>query len=391
MTATATKSANRKYGVNLDMIDGDALAAAAKKYEVAKSNDVGATVGALISHFRTKFKEDQLAKCNECGGVSPLELDACPFCGKGEAVQEETNPAAKPAPKPEPKPEAKLPPKPKPPVKDDKPTKQAKEDAMPDKKAADKKDDKPTKPKAVKAELVPVLPESLKGLSSRDLDKAVTEVSRLKASAATSMWELGSKIGNIHEAQLWKLRTNDDGKSAYRSFEAFCSNELKMSGTQAYNLMDIAKQFTPAQVKELGTTRLKLLMAAPEEDRSALEKEAKGKSTRQLQKKVKDLREKKGVEKRDTGRAPTPKSKGRKSEHITIVSVLGKKTLQCIVKPKKGEAPKPVTCPAAVLKWLDDQMPCAVDDLTNGVREVMILTHNSKGELVLKIERRREE
>src|SRR5271166_2533660 len=57
------------------LVDGKAVKSAA-----AKSLTIVEAVKALTAHYE-KTDKDNLADCEECGGASPLALEACPFCG----------------------------------------------------------------------------------------------------------------------------------------------------------------------------------------------------------------------------------------------------------------------------------------------------------------------
>ena len=353
---------NVKYGVNLDTANENLVDAEIKKLKIDPGATLADKVGQLVGHYRKNFDAKKLAKC-DCGGVFPEEYKACPYCGDADDAE-----PAKPGPKVAP--------------------------------SADKA--KPAvaiiespKAKTKAAEIVKGVDDKLAGLTSKDLDYATQEVLKLKGNSASAMWELGAKLREIHERQLWKLRVDDKGKASYRSFEAYCVAEVKMSGTGCFQLIHVAENYTAEKVRELGTSKLNLILKAPEEDRPDLENAAKGGLTKsQLAKKVKELRDKKGAPKTKSttaaGKPAPPPGKGRKSEHITIVSVIGKKTVPMSCKPeKKGDELKPVECPKAVQEFIARTVPFAVDDLTNGVREILSLACDSKGRLQIRINRQR--
>lgn len=392
----------KKFGVVLASVDEKILAKYVKKLNLTPGGEeVSDSIKVLANHFRTTEDKANLVKC-DCGGVFPISYKECPFCGDQEGEEDEDSDGdeegdTEVAPTPEPAPEPA----------NGKKGKAAKaaidsvietlgEEVKEPKTAKPAKESKPAKePKAAKAEIVPVVDDALVGLTSTDLDNATSEVLRLKGNSSFSMWELGSKLREIHERQLWKLRMDDKGKAVYRSFEAYCATEAKMSGTACYGLIKIAENYTPEKVRELGTSKLNLILKAPVEDREELERQAAGGESKEaLRKKVAELREKKGAPpakapKVARGGAP-PAGKGRKSEHITIVNVLGKKSVLMYRKPaKKGEDPVEVVCPEAVKNWLAENMPYGIDDLGNGVREVFVLAVDTKGRLQVRIDRKR--
>lgn len=410
------------FGVDPGLVNEEVLRAAAAKLEIADASTapIDTIIKAMVTYFRDSG--GALLKCDTCGGVSTGEYDLCPFCGTGEddapapeataeeataeVVEEETE-AEESAAEEEPAPEPVKANKggKKPPTQEDAnmartatatdaakttaPTKAAVKDAVAkatapaatkDKDGKTAEDKKAAKTAIVKAP--PPVDAALVGLTPVDLDNAVGRVVALKTAAASDMWKLGAELKGIHERQLWKLRTDDTGKGRYRSFEVFCAQEIGMSGTQCYKLIDISNQFDEEQVKKLGTTKLGLVLQAPKEDQAELLKEAEGTSSRQLVEKVKAKKAEKGIEQRETGRKVTPKSKGRASEHIAIAQVLGRKRIALFAKPanKKDQLVE--------AKSLEDQ-PFGMDDLPNGVREMFAIQKDSKGNLVLVIDRKR--
>ncbi len=393
MGETAKK--NVKYGVNLDVATAEIMLASCAELSIevkkGQEQDAGVLAGLLVAHYRKSVNKEELFECEECGGVFP-DMKRCPYCGDSDDEEEDVKDKGKK--------EAK---------KNDKPAAETSQDKPADAKPAEPKGkgkggkvakiENPAKDKKPGSEIVPAADAALTGLSVKDLDDATKEVLRLKVASGVSMHELGSKLQEIHEKQLWKLRTDDKGKPTYRSFDAYCSAEIKMSHTACYGLINVAQHYTPEKMQQIGTSKLVLILKAPEEDREELERQAaSGQSKSQIQKRVAALRAQKGV--------PTPKapkvarggsplaasaaSKGRKSEHITIVSVLGKKTVQAYCKPaKKGDALEAVVVPKHVKDWLERQQPFAGDNLGNGVREVFVLAVDAKDRLQVRIDRKR--
>ncbi len=363
---------NVKYGVDLDKANEKLVLAECKRLGIDPGATLADQVGQLVGYYRKNFDAKKLTKC-DCGGVFPEEFKACPYCGDADDA-EPIKKEAKPAPSA------------------DKAKPATTVINAPTKKEVAKAS------KAATAAIVKAaqpVDDKLAGLTSKDLDKATADVLKLKSNSAGAMHELGSMLRMIHERQLWKLRTDDKGKATYRSFESYCLAEVKMSGVSCYALIKVAEHFTAESVRLLGTSKLNLILKAPEEDRAELEADAKGGITKsQLTKKVADLRAKKGAPRskiaKAAGGAAASGGKGRRSEHITIVSVIGKKTVPMYRKPeKKGEEQVPVTCTKVVQEWIATQMPYAVDDLTNGVRELFTLVTDSKGCLQLRINRQR--
>ena len=355
----------KKFGVNLDKATIELMTKSCKerKLAVPKDADAGTLAGILVTQFRKEVEESKLCQCGDCGGVFDAEILECPYCGDNEDEGEEE--------------------------KETKP--------VVEKKAVDPELAKAAKiadavlKKPVVAAIVKAQTEALSAYTTGDLDLAVTEIIRLKGSSAQSMWDLGAKLKDVHEKQLWKLRMGADGKPVYRTFESFCLAEIKMSGTACYNMIDVVAKFSPEQIKEIGHTKLVLALRAPEEDRAEILKTAKEKSTRELQSKVKKLRAQKGAptdgrvaKPGKAGTAP-PKGVGRQSEHLTIVQILGKKTVRLFKKPSASAKAGDPSVPA---KKLSD-MPYGIYDLPNGVRMLFMVGADDKGQLYLKIDTKR--
>jgi len=400
------------FGVDPGKVSEKILREAAEKLGVenATSAPLDELIKVMVTHFRNSG--GALLKCDACGGVSTEEYDLCPYCGTGEddtaddgaadnaaVVETETADDEEMEEEPSaPEPKASTKGGKTPPVQEEanmartattstpeqEVVKEAVKEAVA--KAVTKDKSKTAEEKKAEKSAIVKAPApvdaALAGLTATDLNNAVQRVVELKSNTAADMWKLGEELKGIHERQLWKLRVDDSGKCRYRSFEVFCAQEIGMSGTQCYKLIDIANQFNEDQVRKFGTTKLGLVLQAPKEDQAELLKEAESTSSRQLVEKVRAKREEKGVEKRDTGRKATPKSKGRASEHIAIATVLGRKTIALFAKPaSKKDDLKPATS-------LEDQ-PFGMDDLSNGVRELFSIRKTASGELQLVIDRKR--
>ncbi len=379
---------------------------------------------ALTLHFKSTTAKSELCKCTECGGESPISLEACPFCGDAEAVEddEEDEPDAAP-------------------VDDD-----GGEDAgalasAPDSDADvgdDEQDEavaevvaQPTSTPAPKApkekkkmELVHTngastngatkkaaaskalarataasAPTVAKTSSTRELDKAVERIKKIKADGAVAYWTLGREVLEVNEKQLWKMRVNEDGKAAYKSFDQFVHHELNMSSSYAYSAIDVARHYkTVEEVRALGSkTKAMLVLKVPTEDRQAIIDNAENMSTQQIRDAAKESRAKHGSPKKDKPQsragakgATSPKRESAASDKISVTSIVGSKTAKLHKRPDsmKGiDASAIAALPRA--KKLTDQ-PFGAFEMANGdVQYFSILQKD--GELVLKIETRRKE
>ena len=287
----------------------------------AMPQDLGEAVKKLAAYYNDNQAGD-IAQCDQCGGRSPSDLAVCPYCGDCAEVEKpapavEDGPAVEETPEPVEAPKAEKKGR----------TKKAKAEAAPE--TVVEEAPKAT-PKAVDPVVVPVNEEtgigghtpSKKALAkvlpaientlgtpafaTAKLDAAVADVQAAKSRGAVAMWDLGVKIAKIYDEALFKSRLDDDGSPSYKGFEAFCAAELGMSHTNAFSLMDVAKAYTSEQVTKLGTTKLSLVLKAPEESREEILGKAANKSVREVADEVKAARKEKG--------APAPKS-DRKQPH----------------------------------------------------------------------------
>jgi hypothetical protein len=317
--------------------------------EIAKA--VGDTDGyaveqigvALFTHFEKTTAAKDAIVCDYCLGVSSPEAgDRCPYCGTDDAelqADAASESVAQSVPKGQDVPTDE------PSEKPAKKTKAAKKSST-TVAAADKETTKEEKDTEAHMDTTHANGASTtkglaktKGTSGKltvaELDKAVSEVERLKSAAAGSYWQLGRKILEVYTATLWKLRLTDDGKQRYKGFEAFCHHEFKMSHTHAYKLMDVAKKFSEEDVSRFGTTKLGLLLQAPPENQGEIEKKIRsGASTKQVKEAVGKSRKEKGFKKPGgKGRKQETKATGRAPEKITIASIEGRKTVKLYAKP----------------------------------------------------------
>lgn len=221
------------HGVDIDLVNENVVGQMIVKFGLIKEAPVGwpirDRVRVLAEHIKEKTPKKDLADCDGCGGISPVTLDKCPFCGDGEITEGAIGPS-----------------------------------------------------KALKARF-----------SEQDLDAAILEVQRLKIGAAKSYWKLGVAVQHIHDNNLWKLRTAKDGELQFRSFPLFCAAELGMSHSHAFKMMDVAKAFTEAQVEAFGIAKLSIMLSVPDDFRAQLLSAAEdGAPLKKLKAEVKKLPQK---------------------------------------------------------------------------------------------------
>lgn len=244
-------------------------------------------------------------------------------------------------------------------------------------------------------------------VTAKDLDKAVSEVARLSKEisesifdAAESHYQLGKKLLEMNEGQLWKMRVDPDTKKpAYKSWDQFVTRELNMSPQQSYAAIDIARGYDSSDtLRAIGQTKAwRILQAAPQ-DRAALIEEAKqGATVRQINTKVQKSRKKHGSPKKDKvqAKAGAKSAANAKSaaaatrpEKVSVTSFEGTKTVKLYAKPESMRNVDLSACKRA--KSIADK-PFGRIELANGLVQTLYLSKDAAGELVVKIETKRDE
>lgn len=241
--------------------------------------------------------------------------------------------------------------------------------------------------------------------TEKALDVATGKIIEQTVKSIHSYWTLGRLIADVHRDDLWKARTDDNGKAAYKSFAQYVVRELKMSPPTAYKAMDVASKFTEGQITKIGMTKLSFILQAPELERPALlaEVEANPKmGKRQLESKVKQIRADHKVDKIDTGRQATPKglpgtvSKKDKAAGVTkktaaaegrVTVAMTEGVVKLAMYAKPAVKLQPGEKLTKVAKQLGDE-PIATEQMNNGVVRYYSIVKKDNA-LVLKIETKR--
>lgn len=335
------------------------------------------SLDALSLQLWSKYNDlpkNQKIRCTNCKAVADNNLDVCPFCGHDEGEEVDL-----PAPKVNGKSHGK-----------------AEAQSM-DQTAAT---EEPKKKKG-KKEATLVVNDDMTPSSAirtvRELDAAVEDVLKIGADTAGSYWTLGRRIADIHEQQLWKLRTetNEKGKvhARWKTWESFCHAELHMSPKGANRAMDSATHYTEEQVRLWGRTKLDLLLQAPPEERPRLMDEVeKGASKREIEKEVRKVKSKAGFTRESRGshggKTDESQTRPKAEKSITVATILGTKTVKAYCKPDSMKN----------VDWKDQKrakkladLPVGVLELINGVNMIISLQESSGGELVFKVVTQRDE
>lgn len=339
---------------------------------------------ALRKLFTAKVEDkEDLLDCTNCGGSSTADYPICPYCGDQEIVDatqvleasgETVSETVEPSPKPKKAPKAAAAPA------------APKLTALQGGKAA----------KAPKAPRVAGAAPALALDPVVELDAAVARVLDFKARTAESMWDLGHEIRIIYEQNLWMRRLRPDGEKLYTQFNKFCEDELGMSKTTAYALMDVSAAFSKDQIRAYGLQKLKLVLQLPEAIRQQLLNEDREKpgTVGDMREKVAALGgegaagdgddEQLGSELADEAAAAADRNSNADTEPVTAVVRISREPLVLtMLKSNPGKGKKR---PAAAIA--DD--PWCELELENGVVQRFSVRLNPDKQLLeLRIETRR--
>ncbi len=216
-----------------------------------------------------KLPEDQrkLVECDQCFGMSSVDRPCCPFCGTGEDKPSEDSPVADPPPRSakeakakkaqapeeeESKPEAKEKPrKTRSEVAKEKAEKPAKDKPEPkEEPAKEKAEVKATSGKLTKAQI-------------GELDVIERRIKGLYQDGMSNLWQVGKSLCEAMEKGLWKRRLDSEGSPVHATFAAWVSSTFGIKTHHARALMAVSKSFTEKQVRDVGVTKLDLILKLP--------------------------------------------------------------------------------------------------------------------------------
>ncbi len=344
----ATEKVGFGYGQELVVahLDMAVMTGALRSYSIPVPSTPTQAARALVEHF-TKLKPKKLADCDRCGGISDELLDVCPFCGdRDEDLEDRAVPATL----------AGAPPK-----------------GLVELKALVELNRKDPGKKAALVPLKALPVVTVVVGREKDLDAAVARVRKLQVAGIVCQWQLGREIKAIHESELWMARSAEGkGKKGqrYKAFDQFVRAELAMTAANAFSLAKVAAEFSEEQVREIGPSKLALVLQAPKEARKALIKKAKTKKRAELRDEVKKVNKEAG-----RGRERKPK--------VTAVQLDERVVIDLFCRPAKGQEPRRA-------KKLDDE-PWGTHELANGVKQVFRVKMSPKGLQVVVVSKRIEE
>jgi hypothetical protein len=359
---TTTEMAGRPV---VEKIDQEVLRKAAKKL---LDNDFdgkgpGYIADRLLKHFSATYEKKDMVDCNDCDGRSPNDLERCPYCG---AVDEDAANGAS--------------------------------NGSNGKHAVGPLVTGPQAIALAGGARVTIVVEQ------KSLDEAVTEANRLKANMAGGIWFLGKYVfEKIYAPQLWTLRTDADGKAVYKSFKAFCEQELGLSANTIYLFMEISQKFNEEEARSIGQAKLKYILRAPASAQAELLGKAKdGATRREIESGAREAqvlegstsvrdglgaKTKKGASaKRASEAARNARSKRPpRTAGTTVILPEGKFTAKLWKRPeKKGDEPKPA-------RRVGDRPVARIECLNEGMVLLVALVESASGQLVLSLEAKKVE
>jgi hypothetical protein len=306
------KSEGKKHsitGILVSKLDEEAMDRAAKRLKVQDyEGDVVQKHVTLFGFFDEleKAGKTDMALCDTCGATIIHGKEECSFCGAKDEEDDDAPPAA------------------------------GTEITIPSALAGAASSMVPVNQKLTQVKLA----GAGKVRTEKDLDAAIAEIHALKGTAAGSFWDLGRKLAEVRDGQLWKLRPGEQGQpQKYKNFESLCKAELGMLPHNALGLMDGSLRYTREESVRMGAKKMTILARADDSVRAELEKDAAaGATTRQLVAKKKALTAGKPVvERSGKVRRPPVATKPKKSgDTITATALLDAPiTIKLFKKPAK--------------------------------------------------------
>ncbi len=226
--------------------------------------------------------------------LQAVTTDYCPFCGDSGMTPEEATATAAPAP-------AVTPPAPPPPA--DEPTETPAPGGMgleaplpplastePEAPAASEgtvvepSNAPADEPPAALAPAVEVLPPEEKDRVP-ELEESIDAINKLKDNLAENSYDLGLKLREVQEKDLWKARKDESGALKYKNWSAWVEAEIGISRSLAFDLVKLTSEFSRQTFLEVGKTRLSLVarIEDPEARAAVLAQARAGASTRTVE------------------------------------------------------------------------------------------------------------
>lgn len=325
------------------------------KYEVALEADVAKTAKALQAKIKKKLPNDELADCDQCGGVGPIAEPVCVFCGVGDSTEATTNFAAEIA-------------------------RHRREGTKPKTHDANQKEAKDAKRKprsAAKASTAAV--EVSADEAAERLKASLKRYNELKVEGSKNYWDMAVVVSDIYEHATWKTMRDGKGKALYPSWNQFVKTELGTSVVMAHKMVDVAKNFDAKDFMVIGVSKLDLMLRLPPPKRERLMAEMRERpvSVKELTAKLAKL----GAKSKGDGAT----GKTREATQVTGVFPVKQQWVPLIAKPGKDIVSQ--TGPKKPAKSIQAK-PVGKLVLNNGVTVHFELVAGKVGwELLVKAER----
>jgi hypothetical protein len=361
-------------GVKVDRVDLKRLLKYATTMKLTLSKvqkeDVEELIPAVVGHITAKMKDVPMLQCDRCGAVTPESLDFCPFCGEMNEP-DEGEPSSVIGGNSEP----------------DSPSVMAA--AKTTETALAKRE-----PSVMTTNAAKRAPKALAPATEDALEEAVGRIQALKREWEDNAWHIGQQLRVVSEETkdrpaLWRLRKQPDGVTPlYDTFKAFLRAEVGISYRMAQTCMYVAKEYSSEQLQTLSTSKIEIILNAPEGERKKLLAEATTQPVRQLREKVRDLNIAAGKHenrrKARQERAKEEHAKKDEKEGVVTFTFPGKKKTVGLFRVRKDATGKlsPATSATDAWGWIEG---------TNGVQLVFKIVKTEEGRLKIAFEAKREE
>lgn len=387
--SSAAAEDQKVHGIDADKLDRASIMAALERVGIQVSKETAASLPACVETLQGYFREAErkdpgsIVQCYDgCGADSTKDFDKCPFCRVGESdgnpgdVEPEPEPGGEDGPGDPDEADGGRGFEPGDVEEGQDGTRVPVTDAAPPPEHVEtptgvKLVKLPRKKRDVAALVVPgdslILGAPPAGtLPDAVLDQYVAEFKHIQRGMAAGSWVFAKKLVEGDIQGVWKRRKTSGGKVAYKNFETFSKVELGLSSRYVNMLQKMQTQFTEAQFKEIGPSKLRLVLeAAPGDKAKALEKLKAGASRREVERSI----GRKGPNVESHKDKPKVSTSGK----VTVALAEGKSKLPFVVKVSKDEE-RPA-------KQMTDR-PYARYKLANDAVLWVTLSKNADGEIV---------
>lgn len=284
------ESSNGGAGVKLEFANKQRILAnlRAQKVKVEKDMSNADLVGLLVAHYHLQRTQGiEMVQCDRCNGVAPEALSACPFCGEpNESPESSAIGGGESEP--------------------DTPRTLARSNALARVEPAQtslvparaksfeqtKKDLAAQTAERDRAAFMSSLPPA----NESSLEEVVGEIQGFKRTFYENSWDIGNRLlvlaaEDDKRPALWRMRKKEGGQAApaYDSWKAFLRAECGFSDRMARTLMHMSRSYRRDEIMLTGTSKIEIVLNAPEPERKRLLERASTTPVRELRAQVRDL------------------------------------------------------------------------------------------------------